>query len=149
MVSRPSWMPATLTEHGSSPAASTTPMPRVDAMLHLSTQTVAWLADHPRARQFVGSVWDKLTELERAGHHPGAIDALRHVLINHQPTPAGRCRTCRHWTARRRSFPCIVWHQIRSDLLGLFASGDRHSHRTMVAGPRHRLSPCDPRPGAG
>lgn len=94
-------------------------------MPQLSTQTAAWLANHPRARRFVGSVWDTLNELERAGHHPGAIAALRHVLIFHQPTPAGRCRTCRDWTSRRRSFPCVVWHQIRGDLLGLFASADR------------------------
>ncbi len=119
-------MPATLTEHGSDPAASTTPMSIVDATLQLSTQTVAWLADHPRARQFVGSVWDKLTELEQAGHHPGAIDALRRVLTRHQPTAAGRCRTCRRWTLRRRPFPCVVWHQIRGDLLGHFADGGRH-----------------------
>lgn len=124
-------------------------MPTVDAMPQLSTQTVAWLADHPRARRFVGSVWDKLTELERAGHYPGAINALRRVLICHQPTPTGRCRACRHWTSRRRSFPCIVWHQIRNELLGLFTGGDRHRQRTMVASPRHGLSPGNPRPGAG
>lgn len=129
-------MPTTLTKRGSNPAASTTPRPRVDATLQLSTQTVAWLANHSRTRQFVGSVWNKLTELERAGHHPGAIDALRHVLIYHQPTPAGRCRTCKRWRLRRRPFPCVVWHQIRNDLLGLFAGGDRHRQRAMV--DRHR-----------
>ncbi|MGH3777147.1 MAG: hypothetical protein ACRDRR_15685 [Pseudonocardiaceae bacterium] len=114
------------TECGSDPVASTTPMPKVDATLHLSSRTVAWLADHPQARQFVGSVWDKLTELERSGQYPGAIDALRRVLTQHQPTPAGRCRTCRRITGRRRPFPCIVWHQIRFDLLGLFAGSGRH-----------------------
>ncbi|MGH3973691.1 MAG: hypothetical protein ACRDS9_10250, partial [Pseudonocardiaceae bacterium] len=106
MVGRSSRMPTTL------PAPGRTP----DAMLQLSAQTVAWLADHPRASRFVGSVWDKLSELERAGHYPGAIDALRRVLIYHQPTPPGRCRTRRHWTSRRRPFPCVVWHQIRNDL---------------------------------
>ncbi|MGH3935756.1 MAG: hypothetical protein ACRDS1_12405 [Pseudonocardiaceae bacterium] len=97
-----------------------------DAALHLSPRTMAWLADHRQARQFVGSVWEKLTELERAGHYPGAIDALRRVLIFHQPTSAGRCRTCARVTGRRRPFPCIVWHQIRCDLLGLFSGTSRH-----------------------
>lgn len=53
--------------------------------LQLSTRTVAWLADRPRARELVGSVWDTLTDLERAGHHPGAIAAVRFVLVHHQP----------------------------------------------------------------
>lgn len=71
-------MPTTVpTQHGSHPAGSTTPAPGVDAVLQLPTRTVAWLADHPQARQVVGSVWDKLTELERSGHYAGAIDALR------------------------------------------------------------------------
>ena len=101
-------------------------MPRVDAAPLLPTRTLAWLADHPRARQVVRPVWDTLTELERAGQHRGAIDALRGVLNQHQPTAAGRCRTCRRVIGRRRPFPCIVWHQIRIDLLGLFADGGRH-----------------------
>ncbi|MGH3888887.1 MAG: hypothetical protein ACRDSZ_20415 [Pseudonocardiaceae bacterium] len=120
-------MPTTVpNQHGSHPAGSTTSAPGVNAVLQLSTRTVAWLTDHPAARQFVGSVWDKLTELERSGQYPGAIDALRRVLIHHQPTAAGRCRHCRRVTGRRRPFPCIVWHQIRFDLLGLFAGSGRH-----------------------
>lgn len=75
----------------------------------------------------VRSVSDKLTELERAGHHPDTLAALRRVLACHQPTPAGRCRTCRWGTWRHlwrsRPFPCVIWHQIRSELLGVFASG--------------------------
>ncbi len=102
---------------------------------HLSTHTVTWLAEHPRAGQLVGSVWDKLTELDRAGQYPGAIDALRRVLTQHQPTAAGRCRTCRRVAGRRRPFPCIVWHQIRFDLLGLFATADRH-HQPSVRDSR-------------
>jgi hypothetical protein len=99
----------------------------MDAALHLSPRAVAWLADHPQARQFVGSVWDKLTELERSGQYPGTIDALRRVLTCHQPTSTGgRCRTCARVIWRRRPFPCIVWHQVRCDLLGLVAGAGRH-----------------------
>jgi hypothetical protein len=99
----------------------------VDATLQLSTRTLTWLADHPHARRLVHSVWDTLTELEQTGHHRGAINALRRVLTHHQPSAAGRCRTCRRWTCHRR-FPCIVWHQVRGELLGLFASDGGH-HR--------------------
>jgi hypothetical protein len=115
-----------VTQRGSGPPGLTTPLARMDATLYLSPQAVAWLAHHPQARQFVGSVWDKLAELERSGQYPGAITALRRVLIQHQPTSAGRCRTCRRVAGRRRPFPCIVWHQIRCDLLGLFAGAGRH-----------------------
>jgi hypothetical protein len=52
----------------------------VDAPPQLSARTVAWLAQHPLARALVGSVWDALTELERAGHHPSPLAALRFVL---------------------------------------------------------------------
>ncbi len=114
------------TQHGSDPPASTTPMPTADATLHLSTRTLDWLARRPRDRDLVRSVWDTLTELERAGHDPGAIDALRRVLTHHQPTSAGRCHTCRRWTSRHPPFPCVVWHQIRGELLDQFASGGRH-----------------------
>jgi hypothetical protein len=55
--------------------------------LQLSTRTVAWLADRPRPRELVGSVWDTLTDLERAGHHPRAIAALRFVLVHSPPPP--------------------------------------------------------------
>jgi hypothetical protein len=81
-----------------------------------SGHAVAWLADHPRARNVVQSVWDTLAELEQSNHHPGPIAALRRVLTYHQPTPAGRCRACRRWRWRRRRFPCIVWHQIHAAL---------------------------------
>ncbi len=102
-------MPRTVaTQRGSHPAGSTTPAPGADAVLYLSPRTVAWLADHPAARQLVGSVVDKLTELDRSGQYPGAINAPRRVLNPHQPTTAGRCRTCRRRTWRGRPFPCIV-----------------------------------------
>lgn len=93
--------------------------------LQLSTQTMAWLTDRPRARKLVGSVWDTLTDLERAGHHPGAMAALRFVLVHHQPpTRAGRCPHCRFTWRRlwyRRPWPCVVWRQIHCELLGPFA----------------------------
>ncbi|MGH3831511.1 MAG: hypothetical protein ACRDRS_13885 [Pseudonocardiaceae bacterium] len=69
-------------------------------------------------------MWGELAELERAGYHTGAIDALRSVLLDHQPTTrAGRCHGCRrlrwrcHITRRHhlipvpsfRHFPCLVW----------------------------------------
>ncbi|MBV9012935.1 MAG: hypothetical protein JO272_12955 [Pseudonocardiales bacterium] len=103
-------------------------MPGVDATPHLSARTLSWLADRPHERRVVRSVWDTLTELERTGYHAGAIAALRRILTDHQPTSAGRCRTCRRFTKRRR-FPCIVWHQIRDELLlGLLADRD-HQQR--------------------
>jgi hypothetical protein len=99
-------------------AAATTRMPRGgDPKLQLSLQTLAWLARRSHARKLVHLVWSKLSELERAGHCPEAIIALRRILIDHQPTSRGRCRTCRRWTGRRYRFPCIVWHQVRSELL--------------------------------
>jgi hypothetical protein len=96
----------------------------------LPERTVTWLAQqHAHARTAIDSVWNKLTELERAGHHPDPLAALRSVLAEHQPTPAGRCRTCRRLTWRhlwrRRRFPCLVWHQIHIRLFGVFARGDR------------------------
>ncbi len=92
---------------------------------HLSAQTMACLAERPLARALVDSVWNTLTELERAGQHPGPIAALRRVLTHHQPTSTGRCRTCRRVTWRRR-FPCIVWYQIQGELLGIFADAGCH-----------------------
>ncbi|MGH3812039.1 MAG: hypothetical protein ACRDUV_06225 [Pseudonocardiaceae bacterium] len=98
-------MPTTLTERGIDPAAATTLMPRVNVTVQLSARTVAWLAGHSRARRLVSSVWDTLAELERAGHHPRLIAALRRVLAHHQPTPAGRCLTCRRWKGAVVVFP--------------------------------------------
>jgi hypothetical protein len=108
------------TDHGTAAAASTTPRPTVNTTLQLSARTGAWLADHPHAHRVVRSVWDTLTELEQAGHHAGAIAALRRVLTHHQPSSAGRCRTCRRSAWRHQRFPCMVWHQVRGELLGLF-----------------------------
>jgi len=120
---------------------ATTRPPRPDA--DLPARTVEWLAEHPHQRRFVHSVWDELAELERVGYHTGAIDALRSVLLDHQPaTRAGRCRACRRFTWRhrpilwryhhlplpwcRRRFPCIVWFQIGGALLEQVAERGRH-----------------------
>ncbi|MGH3773691.1 MAG: hypothetical protein ACRDRW_20245 [Pseudonocardiaceae bacterium] len=107
---------------------ATTRPPRPDA--DLPTRTVEWLAErtHFHARAFVRSVWDELAELERVGYHTGAIDALRSVLLDHQPTTRrGRCRACRRvpW-GRCRRFPCIVWFQIGDELLEQVAERGRH-----------------------
>jgi hypothetical protein len=109
------------TGHANDPAASTIPIPGVDTTL--SAPTVTWLAQHPDAREVISSVCTTLTQLERAGQHPGTLAALRFVLIHHQPpTRTGRCPACRRrgWRHlwRRRRFPCVVWRQIRGELLG-------------------------------
>ncbi|MGH3720016.1 MAG: hypothetical protein ACRDRI_14485 [Pseudonocardiaceae bacterium] len=113
---------------------ATTRPPRPDA--DLPARTVDWLADQPHQRRFVRSVWDELTELERRGYHTGAIDALRSVLLDHQPvTRTGRCRGCHRVSRRhhlfplpwcRRYFPCIVWFQIGGALLEYPAERGRH-----------------------
>ncbi len=117
---------------------TTTPMPSADATLELSARTVAWLAQRPPARALVDSVWDTLTELERAGHHPRLLAALRFVLVHHAPARAGRCRACRRVTWRglwrRRRFPCVVWRQIRGELLGHLTIGGTHHLRADSSG---------------
>ncbi len=124
-------MPRTVaTQRGSHPA---TPTLTKDAALHLTPRTLAWLADHPQARRLVRAVWNKLTELDQASHHSGAIDALRRVLDPHQPTATGRCRTCARTAGRRRPFPCLVWHEIHLGLLGVLASSG--CHRPSTEGP--------------
>jgi hypothetical protein len=113
-------------------------MPRVHAAPHLSAQTVAWLAERPLARALVESVWDT-DELERAGHHPRVLAALRFVLVHHEPTPAGHCRACRRvsWLGlwRRRRFPCVVWRQIRGELLGHLTPSGAHRIQTDSRSP--------------
>lgn len=121
------------TQCGIDPEATTPPV-TVDATLALSARTVRWLAQHPHARLVVVSVWNTLDELEATGHHLQLVAALRFVLIHHQPTAAGRCRACRrvHWRGlwRRRRFPCLVWRQIRGELLGHPTLSGLHRYRT-------------------
>ncbi len=121
------------TQRGIDPMA-TKPQPTSDATLHLPARTLSWLVRRPHAQLVVDSVWDTLTELETAGHHPRLLAALRFVLIHHAPTVAGRCRACRrvNWRGlwRRRRFPCLVWRQVRGELLGHLAIGGFHRLRT-------------------
>jgi hypothetical protein len=109
------------------------PISSADATPQLPARTVAWLAQRPPARALVLSVWDALAELERAGYHPRPLAALRFVLAHHAPTPAGRCRACRRvsWRGlwRRRRFPCVVWRQVRGELLGHLTPTGAHRRR--------------------
>lgn len=116
--------------------------PTPDSSPHLSAGTRAWLAEHSTARALVESVLDTLAELEKAGHHAGAIAALRFALVHHEPNAAGRCRACRRlgWRGlwRLRRFPCVVWRQIRGELLGHLTLGRGHrlrSSRSLSVGP--------------
>jgi hypothetical protein len=115
-------MPTTLPSQRGIDSAAARAMPTADATLHLSAHTLSWLAKRPVARALVDSVWNTLTEQEAAGSPVRLVAALRFVLTHHQPTPAGRCRACRRmsWRGlwRRRRFPCLVWRQIRGELLG-------------------------------
>ena len=126
-------MSTTLPAQRSIDVAATIPMPTVDATLQLSARTLNWLAQRPHARLVVDSVWEALAELQRAGHHPRLLAALRFVLIHHEPTSAGRCRACRRvsWRGlwRRRRFPCVVWRQIGGELLGHLTISGYHRHR--------------------
>ncbi|MGH3867471.1 MAG: hypothetical protein ACRDQ4_15280 [Pseudonocardiaceae bacterium] len=108
----------------------------------LPARTVEWLDGRPHVeRNFVHSVWDRLAELERFGCPTGPIDALRSILLDHQPaTHSGRCHGCRRLTwchrvvwryhlipvPRCRHFPCLVWSQIGVELLESPAERGRH-----------------------
>lgn len=120
------------TRRGTDPAAINHANVHGGVTMYLPTRTLDWLAHRPRDHDLVHSVWDKLAELEQAGQQPGPIDALRRILTNHQPSPAGHCRTCRRWAWRHRPFPCIVWHQVRGELLGLFAAAGRQPDKGAV-----------------
>ncbi|MGH3809416.1 MAG: hypothetical protein ACRDRU_22875 [Pseudonocardiaceae bacterium] len=120
----------------------------------LPARTVAWLERRPPAeRRFVHSVWERLAELERCGCPTGPIDALRSILLDHQPaTRSGRCHGCRSLTwchrvvwrshlipvpvPRCRRFPCLVWSQIGAELLEHPA--ERGRHRRTADGDRRR-----------
>jgi hypothetical protein len=130
-------MPSTLrTQRGIDPLA-TTPVPRADTTLHLSNRTLAWLAQRPAAQRVVESVWNTLAQAEATGHSGRLVAALQFVLIHHEPTRSGRCRACRRENWRRlwsrRRFPCVVWRQIRGELLGhLTLTGYHRTHHSAA-----------------
>ncbi|MGH3827585.1 MAG: hypothetical protein ACRDQX_10495 [Pseudonocardiaceae bacterium] len=108
----------------------------------LPARTVRWLEGRPHIeRTFVHAVWDALTELERFECPTGPIDALRSILLDHQPvTRSGRCHGCRRLNWRHRivwryhlipfprqhRFPCLMWSQIGIELLEPPAERGRH-----------------------
>jgi hypothetical protein len=91
--------------------------------LQLAAATLAQMHGSARAPRLVPPVWSRISELWQAGHDPGALAALRYVLVAHQPTRRVRCRACRRrdWRSawRRPPWPCATWIQVRSELLGL------------------------------
>jgi hypothetical protein len=82
----------------------------------LSETTQRWLADLPQHGNPVGAVWRRLAELERAGHDPAVIAALRSLLLRHQPPRHGRCPACPRYLLRRRRWPCVVWCRVHLEL---------------------------------
>ncbi|MGH3549825.1 MAG: hypothetical protein ACRDQU_17295, partial [Pseudonocardiaceae bacterium] len=84
----------------------------------LPETTQRFLAGLPRHGDPVGAVWSRLTELERAGNDPTLVDALRAVLLPHQPPRYGRCPTCSKRCWRRPPWPCGVWRRVH---LALFS----------------------------
>ncbi|MGH3522208.1 MAG: hypothetical protein ACRDU4_05120 [Mycobacterium sp.] len=81
--------------------------PRQRGALPETTQLC--LAGLPRHGDPVRSVWNRLAELERAGNDPVVVDALRAVLLPHQPPRFGRCPACPKRWWRRARWPCTVW----------------------------------------
>ncbi|MGH3841484.1 MAG: hypothetical protein ACRDS0_08600 [Pseudonocardiaceae bacterium] len=75
----------------------------------LPETTQRFLAGLPRHGNPVGAVWGRLGELERTGNDPALVDALRAVLLPHQPPRYGRCPACAKRWWRRRRWPCAVW----------------------------------------
>ncbi|MGH3873956.1 MAG: hypothetical protein ACRDSR_21035 [Pseudonocardiaceae bacterium] len=78
----------------------------------LPETTQRFLAGLPRHGNPVGAVWGHLGELERTGNDPTLVDALRAVLLAHQPPRYGRCPACPKRWGRRRRWPCIVWCRV-------------------------------------
>ncbi|MGH3694861.1 MAG: hypothetical protein ACRDRX_12895 [Pseudonocardiaceae bacterium] len=74
--------------------------------------TQRFLAGLPRHGDPVGAVWSPLGELERSGNDPALVDALRALLLPHQPPRYGRCPACTKRWGRRRRWPCTVWCRV-------------------------------------
>jgi hypothetical protein len=92
----------------------------------LPETTQRFLAGLPRRGDPVGAVWSRLGELERAGNDPTLIDALRAVLLPHQPPRFGRCPACRKRWGRRRRWPCPTWYRAH---VALFSSCSKRGVR--------------------
>ena len=76
----------------------------------LPETTQRFLAGLPRRGDPVRAVWSRLGELER-GNDPTLVNALRAVLLRHQPPRFGRCPECPKRWGRRRRWPCTVWYR--------------------------------------
>ncbi|MGH3845107.1 MAG: hypothetical protein ACRDS0_27310 [Pseudonocardiaceae bacterium] len=71
----------------------------------LPETTQRFLAGLPRHRNPVGAVWGRLGELEGPGNDSTLVDAVRAVLLPHQPPRYGRCPACPKRWGRRRRWP--------------------------------------------
>lgn len=78
----------------------------------LPETTQRFLAGLPRHGDPVGAVWNRLGDLDRGGNDPTLVDALRAVLLPHQPPRYGRCPACPTRWGRRRRWPCAVWCRV-------------------------------------
>ncbi len=82
----------------------------------LSETTQLFLAGLPRRGDPVGAVRFRLAELE-AGNESTVIDALRAVVLPHQPPQHGRCPAYPKRWWRHRRWPCTVWCRAQVALL--------------------------------
>jgi hypothetical protein len=91
----------------------------------LPQTTQRFLAGLPRHSDLVRRGWNRLAELERAGNDSAVIDALREVLLAHQPPRYGRCPACLKCWGRRRRWSCSVWCRVHLALFSLLEANDR------------------------
>jgi hypothetical protein len=105
----------------------------------LPETTRRFLAGLPRHGDPVGAVWNRLAELE-AGNDSTVVDALRAVLLPHQPPRFGRCPACPKRWWRRRRWPCVVWCRVHLALFNPWlGTEERRSGSRGVAGVRVRV----------
>ncbi|HKR51078.1 MAG TPA: hypothetical protein VJT72_16120 [Pseudonocardiaceae bacterium] len=102
----------------------------------LPETTRRFLAGLPRHGDPVGAVWNRLGELERAGNDPTLIDALRAVLLPHQPPRYGRCPACPKRCWRRPRWPCAVWCRVHLALFSPWVGTGEHPTSRGVASVR-------------
>ncbi len=70
-----------------------------------------------------------------------------HPAGSTEPMPCRRFSWRHLW--RRRGFPCMVWHQIRGELLGVFAGGGRHRQPATRQLPQPVARPPEHTAGGG